>query len=66
MQKRAAVAGREFHAFAVPGGDHFNIIAPITRMIAKKIIEDSKPQSAIVITRDEVAAAMRHGGSAAR
>lgn len=58
MQREAVAAGRPFEAFAVPGGDHFNIVAPITRMLAKKIVEDEGPQTSITISKAEVAAAM--------
>lgn len=58
MQRDATAAGRQFKAFPVPGGDHFSIIAPITRMVAKKIVEDTGPQTSIAISKAEVAAAM--------
>jgi hypothetical protein len=43
--------------FGLEGKDHFEILAPLNELIAKKILADTGATSAIVITEAEVAAA---------
>jgi len=39
----------------VPGADHFNILAPVNRLIASKILADTGPKCELEIAGDEVA-----------
>jgi len=47
------------HIEPVPGTDHFSVLAPITRLLAKKIIEDNGPAPAIRIDAKELEAAVK-------
>jgi len=42
------------HLFAVPGATHFTILAPMNRLIASKIVQDTGPQTNIAFTSDEL------------
>jgi dienelactone hydrolase len=59
MQEVAAQAGRPFKAFAVEDGDHFNILAPLTRLVARKVVQDAGPACTIKINGEEVREAFR-------
>lgn len=59
MQRLARQAGAPFSAFVVPGADHFDILAPLTRLLAKKIKGDRGASSNIRLTEAEVAGAHR-------
>jgi predicted Zn finger-like uncharacterized protein len=48
------------HFYAVPGGDHFNILDPLNRLIAGKILADTGPTTSVAFTDAEVAAAFRN------
>jgi dipeptidyl aminopeptidase/acylaminoacyl peptidase len=54
MEALAGKTGAPFHLHVVLDGDHFDILAPLTRLVARKIAEDTGPESAILITEDEV------------
>jgi dienelactone hydrolase len=54
MLKYARRAGVPFHAFPVDGGNHFDILDPLTRLVARKIQQDSGERCNIVLTDDEV------------
>lgn len=43
----------------VRGADHFNVLAPLNRLLAGKILADTGPACAITLTEDEAAAALR-------
>ena len=45
--------------FIIPGGDHFSIILPITRLIASKVLADNGPACNIEFTPEEVQTAFR-------
>lgn len=44
MEENAKRVGVPFHAYSIPGGDHFSIILPVTRLIAQKILHDTGAQ----------------------
>ena len=54
MQRAAQKANVPFFVFIVKGGDHFNILAPLTGMIADKIKQDTGPQCNITVSEEEV------------
>lgn len=45
-----------FHSFAVLQANHFSILAPLTELIAQKIVADTEPTSEISFTHEEIAA----------
>lgn len=57
MQRRAARAGAPFKAHILKGGDHFNILRPLTALIAREIVADKGPVCTIDLTEAEVTAA---------
>jgi pimeloyl-ACP methyl ester carboxylesterase len=59
--RRLARANRNpfIHFHPVPGGDHFSILRPITRLIANKIIADNGPTPNLAFTDADLAEAMR-------
>ena len=46
------------HIFIVEGGDHFDVLAPITRLLAQKILEDTATDVNIELTDLEIQNAM--------
>jgi len=42
------------HFFAVEGADHFSVLAPVTKLLAGKVIHDTGPVSRLTITSKEV------------
>lgn len=57
MEQRARAAGAPFEVHVVAGGDHFNIVQPIGKLIAAKILSDQGPKCRISFTSNEVAQA---------
>jgi acetyl esterase/lipase len=57
MEQRARAAGVPFTVHIVEGGDHFNIVQPIGKLIAQKILADTGPKCNISLTKQEVAKA---------
>ncbi|MCL2420599.1 MAG: prolyl oligopeptidase family serine peptidase, partial [Defluviitaleaceae bacterium] len=53
-----ATTNANVHPFVVPGGDHFDILAPITRLAAQKILDDTGDTVNISITLQELQSAM--------
>jgi hypothetical protein len=58
MEALGAKAAVPFEVHVVHGGDHFSILAPLTRLIARKIVEDTGKTCAIRITDDEIRGAL--------
>jgi len=56
MAREASKVGAPFHSFAALQADHFTILAPLTELIAQKILADAGPTSAIRFTDEEIAA----------
>ena len=44
----------QLHFFVIPGRDHFDVIDPLTRMLAAKVAADTGPEPAIAVTAAEV------------
>jgi dipeptidyl aminopeptidase/acylaminoacyl peptidase len=42
------------HCHAIPGGDHFNILAPTNRLIAEKVLRDEGPVTSLSFTEAEL------------
>jgi hypothetical protein len=53
MESDAKSAGAPNRAFVVRGGTHFDILDPLTRRIAAKIVQDSGPTCSISFSREE-------------
>ena len=49
--------------FAVQGGDHFGIIAPVNRVLAQKIVADTGEKSAINLSETELSDALKNAGA---
>lgn len=58
MQIAAKPKGRPFQAYYVASGDHFSILAPLTKLIAKKINGDTGETCNVEISPKEVENAM--------
>jgi len=58
MELGGATTNPNLLVFPVDGGTHFTIIAPVTELIAGKILNDQGPQSNIEFTSDELSRAM--------
>jgi membrane associated rhomboid family serine protease/dienelactone hydrolase len=54
MQERAKKAKVPFEAFIIKDGTHYDILDPITRLIARKILADKEETCNITFTADEV------------
>ena len=55
MDRLAAESGAPFHAFIVSGGaTHFNILRPLTNLLADKLRGDAGPACNVVVTQAEV------------
>lgn len=46
------------NCYIVEGADHFSVLAPITRLLAEKILEDTGSEPSITITQEELDEAM--------
>ncbi len=55
----AASTNPKAHFLPVQGATHFSILAPVTRLLAKKILGDNGPECNISVTPDEANAAIR-------
>ncbi len=51
------------HCYVVEDADHFSVLAPVTRVVAEKILADTGDEVSIVITQEELAAAMEQDPS---
>ena len=38
----------------VKGADHFNILAPVNKLIAEKVLKDTEPKTNLAFTEDEL------------
>ena len=55
---RAASGNPKAHFYSVAGASHFSILAPVTRVVAQKIVADDGPTMNIAFTEAELNAAM--------
>ena len=46
------------HTFIIEGGDHFDILAPVTGLVAQKILQDTGASVNIALTNAEIQSAM--------
>jgi alpha/beta superfamily hydrolase len=57
LQKMSRSTRNEhLHFHGVPGTDHFSVIAPLTKLLAKKVLADNGEKTNIAFTEDELAA----------
>lgn len=54
MEDQASRLGVPFHAYIARYADHWSILAPVTELIAKKIVADSGPTTNITFTQPEI------------
>jgi alpha/beta superfamily hydrolase len=50
------------HFYAVPDADHFSVLQPVSKLIAKKIAADSADSSNIAFSESELAEVMKRSG----
>lgn len=59
LERMAEISGNDnIHCYVIEGEDHFSVLAPATRLIAQKILEDTGDTPAITITQEELDEAM--------
>lgn len=49
------------HCYSVTGATHFSILAPVTRLIADKILRDDGPATNLTFTEQELNGLFRRG-----
>jgi membrane associated rhomboid family serine protease/dienelactone hydrolase len=54
MAERAKRAQAPFQAFMIKDGNHFDILDPITRLVARKILQDNGDECTITFSAEEV------------
>lgn len=54
VQKFAVENNIPLHIFKIKEADHFNIIDPVTKMVAQKILDDDQPQVNITFTEADI------------
>ncbi len=62
MEQLARKAGVPFTAHLIEGGDHFDVVVPVTELIARKIAADTGPACNIAVSDAEVRQAFAPGG----
>lgn len=55
MQNVARENNIPLYIYNIKGGDHFDIVTPVTRMIAEKILNDTGGKTNITFTKDDIA-----------
>ncbi len=55
----AATENENIHCYVMEGQDHFSVLAPATRLVAQKILEDTGDEVNISITQEELEEAMK-------
>ena len=55
MQKIAGENNIPLYIYNIKGGDHFDIVTPVTRMIAEKILNDTGEKTNITFTKEDIA-----------
>ena len=55
MQKIAKENNIPLYIYNIKGGDHFDIVTPVTRMIAEKILNDTGEKTNITFTKEDIA-----------
>lgn len=55
LERIAEASGNDnIHCYVVEGEDHFSVLAPATKVVAQKILEDTGAEPAITITQAEL------------
>ena len=54
VQKIADKNKIPFYSYVIKGADHFNIIVPVTKVIAKKILEDTGQEVNIKFDKEDI------------
>ncbi|MCP1224712.1 prolyl oligopeptidase family serine peptidase [Sebaldella sp. S0638] len=55
MKKIAKENNIPLYIYDIKGGDHFNIITPVTKIIAEKILNDTGEKANITFTKEDIA-----------
>lgn len=56
MERQAKVGNAPFHAYQLYGGaGHFNVVRPITKLLAAKLLADAGPACSVTFTPQELA-----------
>ncbi len=55
MKKIAEDNNIPLYIYSIKGGDHFNIITPVTKIIAEKILNDTGEKANITFTKEDIA-----------
>ena len=55
MKKIAKENNIPLYIYSIKGGDHFNIITPVTKVIVEKILNDTGEKSNITFTKEDIA-----------
>lgn len=55
MQKIAGENNIPLYIYNIKGGDHFDIVTPVTKMIAEKILNDTGGKTNITFTKEDIA-----------
>lgn len=53
-----ASSNENIHCYILEGHDHFSVLAPVTRLLAEKILADTDAECNISITEEELASAL--------
>lgn len=53
-----ATENDNIHCYIMEGADHFSTLAPLTRLLAQKILEDAGEEPSITLTQEELDTAM--------
>lgn len=59
MEKKAISAGVPFTSFSVPGSDHFDVLAPMQRLLVNLMKRDTGAKWSVRVTKADVAAALQ-------
>lgn len=59
-----ASQNENIHCYVIEGADHFSTLAPLTRVVAQKILEDTGAECGISIAQEELDGAMKQEPSA--
>lgn len=58
LRMEEATQNENIHCYLMEGADHFSTLAPLTRLVAQKILEDTGEEASITLTQEELDAAM--------
>ncbi len=58
LRMKEATQNENIHCYIMEGADHFAPLAPLTRLLAQKILEDTGEEPSITLTQEELDTAM--------